>query len=357
MSKEVYANGKEVSAKNDDNKSIAAMPDVCLTPPSPPAGPIPIPYPNTAKASDTSDGSKTVKIGGDEVGLKNSSNYKQSTGDEAATKSQGMNLTTHTIQGKMKHAAWSFDVKFEGQNAIRHMDLTTHNHMNTGGTGSMTTDQAKEKAAKEPLTCKDLDEANEHARTKELKKGATDDPIAVTTANWRPTQGQPSFVKGVSSGDAPLREFQAGYQPKAGAPDRRFIKSPKKEEEKTWPPCTERGPPGAGVRVYDSESKVLRSVMNPLPPGMAAGSAGSITISTWHKGSDNTVDRMPCDWCKIAICGAVKCGIKVTLCAKDGKEVDPAKEHCKDGKPQPEGNPKQSPPPTAQDKAWAKSGL
>ena len=128
MSKNVFANGNEISAKNDDNKSICAMPDVCLSPPSPPAGPIPVPYPNTADASDTADGSRTVKIGGAEVGMKNSSNYKKSTGDEAATKSFGMGVVTHTIQGKMVHAAWSMDVKVEGANVVRHMDITTHNH-------------------------------------------------------------------------------------------------------------------------------------------------------------------------------------------------------------------------------------
>ena len=55
----------EVSAKADDNQSIAAMPDsVCLSPPSPPAGPTPIPYPNFSNASDTTNGTRTVKIGG-----------------------------------------------------------------------------------------------------------------------------------------------------------------------------------------------------------------------------------------------------------------------------------------------------
>ncbi len=132
MSKNVFANGNEISAKKDDNKSIAAMPDTCLSPPSPPAGPVPLPYPNTAEASDTTNGSKTVKIGGSEVGMKNSSSYKKSTGDEAATKSLGMGVVSHNIQGKMKHAAWSFDVKIEGANAIRHMDMTTHNHLNPG---------------------------------------------------------------------------------------------------------------------------------------------------------------------------------------------------------------------------------
>lgn len=130
MGKNVFANGREISCKKDDNKSVCSMPDVCLSPPSPPAGPIPIPYPNTAMASDTSDGSKTVKIGGDEVGMKNASNYKKSTGDEAATKSFGMGVVSHNIQGKLKHAAWSMDVKIEGANAIRHMDMVTQNHMN-----------------------------------------------------------------------------------------------------------------------------------------------------------------------------------------------------------------------------------
>ena len=71
-----------------------------------------------------------LRIGGDEVGLKNSSNYKKSTGDEAATKGLGMGVVSHNIQGKLKHAAWSMDVKVEGENAIRHMDMVTQNHMN-----------------------------------------------------------------------------------------------------------------------------------------------------------------------------------------------------------------------------------
>ena len=129
MSKNVFANGREVSAKKDDNKTMGAMPDVCLTPPPPPAGPLPIPYPNFSQASNTDEGARTVKIGGGEVGIKNKSNYKKSNGDEAATKAQGMGVVSHQIQSKTYFAAWSFDVKFEGQNAVRHLDLTTHNNM------------------------------------------------------------------------------------------------------------------------------------------------------------------------------------------------------------------------------------
>jgi hypothetical protein len=128
MSKKVYANGRGVACKKSNGKSICAFPDVCMSPPSPPAGPIPIPYPNTGMASDTTSGSKSVKINGAEVMLKNKSYFKKSTGDEAATKSFGMNVLSHQIQGKVYFASWSMDVKIEGENAVRHMDLTTHNH-------------------------------------------------------------------------------------------------------------------------------------------------------------------------------------------------------------------------------------
>jgi len=127
MGCEVYANGRTIACKAADGKTIAAMPDVCLSPPSPPAGPVPIPYPNTGVASDTTDGSKTVEINGQEVMLKNTSYFKKSSGDEAATKSLGMGVVTHQIQGKVNFINWSMDVKFEGENVPRHLDLTGHN--------------------------------------------------------------------------------------------------------------------------------------------------------------------------------------------------------------------------------------
>jgi hypothetical protein len=127
MGCEVYANGNAIACKAADGKTTAAMPDVCLSPPSPPAGPVPIPYPNTGMASDTTDGSKTVQISGQEVMLKDKSVFKQSSGDEAATKSFGMGVVTHQIQGKVNFIAWSMDVKFEGENVPRHLDLTGHN--------------------------------------------------------------------------------------------------------------------------------------------------------------------------------------------------------------------------------------
>jgi Toxin PAAR-like domain len=134
MGCEVYANGDEIACKAGDGKVIAAFPDVCLSPPSPPAGPIPVPYPDTSFSKDMQNGSKTVKIKGKEVMLKDQSFYKTSPlGNEAATRGLGAGVVTHVITGKTYFVAWSMDVLFEGQNVDRHTDITTSNHASPTG--------------------------------------------------------------------------------------------------------------------------------------------------------------------------------------------------------------------------------
>ena len=134
MSNEVYANMMAVSCKAAKGKSICAMPDVCFTPPQTPVTPmgLPIPYPNTGMASDATDGSSTVKISGQEVMLKNKSYFKRSTGDEAGSAPKKGMLTSKTM-GKVYFNMWSMDVKVEGENVVRHLDITTHNHASMPG--------------------------------------------------------------------------------------------------------------------------------------------------------------------------------------------------------------------------------
>ena len=72
----VFANMWQIAAKSWMNKSIARFPDVCLSPPSPPAGPIPIPYPNTSFSTDLKKGTKTVKVGGKPAAQAQKSFYK-----------------------------------------------------------------------------------------------------------------------------------------------------------------------------------------------------------------------------------------------------------------------------------------
>ena len=104
-----------------------AFPDVCKTP-APPAPPIPIPYPNIAKSSDTAQGSKKVTCDGNPICLKDS-NFSTSTGDEAG--SAGGGVASNKIKGKAEFVNYSFDVKVEGKNVARAMDLMLHNNKNT----------------------------------------------------------------------------------------------------------------------------------------------------------------------------------------------------------------------------------
>jgi hypothetical protein len=134
MANNVFANGREVSCKKADGKAICAFPDVCMTPPENPATPpgVPIPYPNTGMAKDTTSGSKKVKISGQEVLLKNKSHFKKSMGDEAGSAAK-KGVITSVNRGKVFFKAWSMDVKVEKQNVVRHLDLTTHNHASDPG--------------------------------------------------------------------------------------------------------------------------------------------------------------------------------------------------------------------------------
>lgn len=134
MANQIYANMMEVSCKAAAGKSICAFPDVCMTPPMTPATPpgVPIPYPNTGMASDCTSGSTTVKISGQEVMLKNKSYFKRSMGDEAgAAPKKG--VVTSVNMGKVYFNAWSMDVQVEGENVVRNLDLTTHNHASVPG--------------------------------------------------------------------------------------------------------------------------------------------------------------------------------------------------------------------------------
>jgi hypothetical protein len=111
---------------SDSGGVTIAFPDVCKTP-APPAPPIPIPYPNIAKSSDTAKGSKKVKCDGNPICLKDS-NFSTSTGDEAGSLN---GVASNKIKGKAEFVNFSFDVKVEGKNVPRAFDLMFHNDKNT----------------------------------------------------------------------------------------------------------------------------------------------------------------------------------------------------------------------------------
>ena len=121
----VGVNNLTVVHKSSNGMTIA-FPDPCLTP-APPAPPIPIPYPNIAQSSDTAKGTKKVKVDGNPVCVKDS-NFSRSSGDEAGT---NKGVVSAKNMGKAEFVNYSFDVKFEGKNVPRALDLMLHNDKNT----------------------------------------------------------------------------------------------------------------------------------------------------------------------------------------------------------------------------------
>lgn len=173
METHVYANDREICSQAADGKATA-FPDTCYSPGAPYPG-VPTPYPNTAKATDLANGSKTVFIRGTPLCLRDKSYIGTSTGDDPATQGLGKGVLTGALKGKAYFTSWSMDVKAEGYNVTRHQDSITHNHASTPGntppTLYMDTPSAKGKCASDlkRIQKKCQPEPEEAARKK--KKG------------------------------------------------------------------------------------------------------------------------------------------------------------------------------------------
>ncbi len=126
MPSTVFVNGRGIVHGGSGGMSMV-FPDVCKTPS--PAGPIPIPYPNIGKSSDTSGGPKKVKIEGNMPMVKGSK-YSMTTGDEAGSAGGVMSSST---KGEAEFMLYAFDVKFEGKNVCRLGDPLFHNKKNIMG--------------------------------------------------------------------------------------------------------------------------------------------------------------------------------------------------------------------------------
>jgi hypothetical protein len=121
-----FANGRGI-AHGGSNGQSTVMPDVCKTPA--PGGPVPIPYPNLGRSSDTSNGPTTVTIEG-KMPMVKGAQYCISSGDEAGTVG---GVVSGSTKGPCEFMNYSFDVKFEGRNVCRLGDPLFHNKKNTMG--------------------------------------------------------------------------------------------------------------------------------------------------------------------------------------------------------------------------------
>lgn len=306
MGKNVFANGREIAAKKSDNKCLAAMPNVCLSPPSPPAGPIPIPYPCFGSTSDTDKGSKKTKIGGQPIMLKNKSEWKKSEGDKAATKSFGQGLTVGGLGGGIKFVAWSCDVKVEGKNVCRLGDMLSGNHgspMSNSVDSGVSTGGATPPPTEED--CKELDKANKKNQKNDTKSGELESGQTMTTAK---INGE---IKKASTPMSKIKwKAKAGKKGKGNYLKGQFVKggteSPNVACSDKPYPADKRGRSSCN----HTEGKIIE----------AAHKAGAkqITMSIdWI--SKGRKRNHPCEACDKSLCIAIKdCEMEIYIC-KDGK--------------------------------------
>lgn len=120
MATKVSVNSRTV-VHASSNGIAAGFPDLCKTPT--PAGPIPIPYPNIAKSSDTDQGSESITVDGNPIMLEESV-FKTSMGNEAGSAG---GVVSNTTKGKAKFVNYSLNVSAEGQAVCRMGDLMLQN--------------------------------------------------------------------------------------------------------------------------------------------------------------------------------------------------------------------------------------
>lgn len=126
MAQTTFTNTRGIVHKGSNGLSVV-FPDVCKTPS--PGGPVPIPYPNIGKSSDTAKGPKSVKTDG-KMPMVKGAQYSRSAGDEAGV---AKGVVSNDQMGVCEFMMYSFDVKFEGKNVCRMGDPLFHNKKNIMG--------------------------------------------------------------------------------------------------------------------------------------------------------------------------------------------------------------------------------
>jgi len=115
---------------NGGAMALATVPDVCKTP-APPAGPVPIPYPNMADTSMADPGGLVPKVLVDfKPAMNMSTKVLMTSGDEAGVAG---GVASSKIKGEMNFIDGSLKVMVGGKPAVRVTCQTMHNAKNSMG--------------------------------------------------------------------------------------------------------------------------------------------------------------------------------------------------------------------------------
>lgn len=126
MAQTTFANGRGIAHKGSGGSSTV-FPDVCKTQVG--SAVVPIPYPNTGKSSDTSNGPTSVTLDG-KMPMVKSAKYSKSAGDDAG-KLGG--IISGVNKSECEFMMYSFDIKIENKNVCRLGDPLFHNKKNIVG--------------------------------------------------------------------------------------------------------------------------------------------------------------------------------------------------------------------------------
>ena len=126
MAQSTFVNTRGIVHKGSGGSSIV-FPDVCLTKVG--NAIVPIPYVNTGKSKDTTDGPKSVIVD-KKMPMVKGAKYTKSKGDE---RGKFGGVLSGTNKNECEFMTYSFDVKFEGRNVCRLGDPLFHNRKNIVG--------------------------------------------------------------------------------------------------------------------------------------------------------------------------------------------------------------------------------
>jgi hypothetical protein len=264
-------------------------------------------------------------IRGKPAGLKNKSNYKKSKGNEAATRSFGMGVVTHKIQGATEHMSWSMDVKIEGANVLRFMDMTTHNHGSPPFNLAMTMNQAAFDAS---VTDNDADCETLRERSQNREKGEAP-PQTRTSRREENPEPTTHTAANFTSGDQQFNMISSSKSPADGEKWNHYSKGlPNNGKDQASHTCS---PPEfkykqqgtKNSKSNHTEARIIEDVFSGLDPKKGPpGSLGTLKMAIDHEYKDAEtgrieVDNDPCDDCEKIIEKACECGLNIILCKGD----------------------------------------
>jgi hypothetical protein len=275
-------------------------------------------------ANDTVDGTGSVYIEGKEVGKKNSSAYKKCSGNQPATRSFGMDLVSHVLEGKTKFQAYSFDVMFEKGGADRFMDMTTSNHSNNGTATTMSAaDLAitpEMEAACEALRIEvnRMRQASNDASNRDRSEGRRNKRMfGALTASKTATSGIERRASCNANATACMRADPP--IPVKGKKGTQGAAKSKKSD------VCGGGKPYANMEHKNhTEAQMLEGLDWSNPPQWVAFATDWPGYDRKTKRCDPALANGPCDECKKKLDEACACNVAIIICDSDGN----AKNHC-----------------------------